>query len=602
MKRFLPVVAIGFAAFFAFGAVLAQGITAATLARGHVGHLDQISAVLAAFVLVAALTAVLVATTVFRITFAQRTGELALLRLLGAGRGRVAVRMIGEGVVTGLLASGAGVLAAFAVGSAAPLAGLPAPEFPWAGAVAVAFGGAGITALAVVSPAVAASGVAPLQALRESSVQDDGVRRVRLVAGALALLGAVVLLVSTLMSGLGDDARPAGVTESLLTRTVLSAALFFCAFACFGSVLMPGLLRVAGLLTRRFGAVGRLAVSGVGGAPRRAAAVTMSVALGVSVVIGSLAGAASMRANGETEMASSYPTDLELTGSFPSGYEETLRAAGLRHVLGYRRLDVGFTSATDHIVAGSTDVTLPDLPTADRLDVATGSLHGVVLGGALARTLHVSAGEHLRLEARGRSVEVTVGGTLHGSVPLGSAVLGSDVLDALGAPAELDGFLADGSERAVPAGNDIQVESLAQSREKKESWLGSLSVLAVVLLALTLVIAVVGIGATTSLSVLERVRESALLRAIGLSRRRLRTMITLESAVYGLLGSVLGLVIGLVHAWLAVLALGEDWPLRVPVLPLAAVVVALVVLSAAAGLVPARRAARVSPAAGRTDG
>ena len=66
------------------------------------------------------------------------------------------------------------------------------------------------------------------------------------------------------------------------------------------------------------------------------------------------------------------------------------------------------------------------------------------------------------------------------------------------------------------------------------------------LLALAVVIAVIGIVNTLGLSVLERTREIGLLRAVGLSRRRLRLMITLESVAIALLGAVLGMVLGLV--------------------------------------------------------
>ena len=64
------------------------------------------------------------------------------------------------------------------------------------------------------------------------------------------------------------------------------------------------------------------------------------------------------------------------------------------------------------------------------------------------------------------------------------------------------------------------------------------------LLGLALVIAVLGIVNTLALSVIERTREVGLLRAIGLSRRQLRVMITLESVVISLLGAILGVVLG----------------------------------------------------------
>ena len=66
------------------------------------------------------------------------------------------------------------------------------------------------------------------------------------------------------------------------------------------------------------------------------------------------------------------------------------------------------------------------------------------------------------------------------------------------------------------------------------------------LLGLAVVIAVLGIVNTLALSVIERTREIGLLRAVGLSRRQLRTMLRLESVAIALLGAVLGVVLGLV--------------------------------------------------------
>ena len=65
------------------------------------------------------------------------------------------------------------------------------------------------------------------------------------------------------------------------------------------------------------------------------------------------------------------------------------------------------------------------------------------------------------------------------------------------------------------------------------------------LLALTIIIAVLGIINTMALSVFERTREIGLLRAVGLSRRQLRRMITLESVQTSVFGAVLGAVLGI---------------------------------------------------------
>ena len=74
-------------------------------------------------------------------------------------------------------------------------------------------------------------------------------------------------------------------------------------------------------------------------------------------------------------------------------------------------------------------------------------------------------------------------------------------------------------------------------------------------------------------------------------------LVTTEAGLYGVVGAVAGLVIGIPYAWLAIISLGVEWPLQVPVVAVAVVVVVLAALTAGAGLLPARRAARVSPVA-----
>ena len=114
------------------------------------------------------------------------------------------------------------------------------------------------------------------------------------------------------------------------------------------------------------------------------------------------------------------------------------------------------------------------------------------------------------------------------------------------------------------------------------------------LLALSVVIAVIGIVNTLSLSVLERTREIGLLRAVGLSRRRLRRMVTLESVTISLMGAVLGLVLGVLIGVLLQRSLREDLAeLSMPLGSLAVFLVVAVVFGVLAAIVPAARASRM---------
>jgi putative ABC transport system permease protein len=190
-------------------------------------------------------------------------------------------------------------------------------------------------------------------------------------------------------------------------------------------------------------------------------------------------------------------------------------------------------------------------------------------------------------------------------------------LSRLGAPATYSGLLADAAkpgEDGRTAGqkamqqlthgrSGLGVQVLADERDQFNLVLDGVLAVALGLVGLTVLIAVVGVGTTTALSVVERVRESGLLRAVGLSRGGLRAMLTAESSLYGVIGATIGLALGVPYAWLSIKALGVNAPLTLPVWQLAAVFAVLVAFTALAGVLPARRASRVSPVAAlATDG
>lgn len=584
MRKFLPVLSITIAAFFAYSTVLARDIAERSL-NVEPAQLVEVFALLGAFITVAMIVAALVSTSTFRIVFAQRMRELALLRAIGATRGRLARQLVAEGALTGLLASVTGVALAAGAGQLVPLTGLKAPGFPLVPALVVVAGAFVLTTLAVLAPAWSAAKVSPLEALRTSATQDTRSRIgwPRWAVGLLMAAGAVLLLVNVAIDGLASTRRPAGMTEDLLLKTTISGTLAFLALITLGPALISPVLKLAGIPLRR-STIGSLAVSGVGGAPRRAASVTAIVALGVSLIIATLTGANTLQGLGKAEMAGAYPADLELTG--PVNVRQ-LEDAGLTDVLPYHRTEIEIGPLTME----ATDLDMGKLRNIADFRFETGSVEDmgpgkILLSTYTAHRLQVSAGAQVTVNG----TPMTVAGTVFGGVPLASAVLDSSSVDG-----PLAGALANGDKALVPAG--VEYESLKDLRDAKVSWFSSLAAVALGLLFLTMLIAVVGVGSTTALSVVERTRESGLLRAIGLTRKELGRVVTAEAGLYGTIGALIGLAIGIPYAWLAIVSLGVDWPLQVPVVAVGVVVLALAALTAGAGLLPARRAARVSPVA-----
>ncbi|AGL18475.1 FtsX family ABC transporter permease [Actinoplanes sp. N902-109] len=597
-------------------------------ARAAASSVDDVFLVVGMFIVVAVFAAALVAASTFRIVFAQRLRQLALLRTIGAGRGALWRALAAEGALTGLVTGVVGVLLAIVAGFALPPilrasgVDVASPGLPVLPALGVVLLAVVVTVVAVLAPAFSAARVAPLEALRAAGA-TQGKRSIgwlRGILGALVTLAAIIPAAYVVLNLPGRDTKDYN-PEPMLLAVVASGALAFVALIVLGPLIVRPLLAAAGLPLRRFGPVGRLAVGGVGGAPRRAAAVSVVVALGVTLIAGVVVGGASARVLADRELAVVSPADFELSGQggaeVPADLLTRARAnTDLAHVTGYRRLPaVKVGSAGIELMA--TDLNLSTLPSLKNLDVADGSFTGlgpgkVVLSGFTADTSGVHAGDVTTLTSGGRKVRVTVAAVLPNDAPLQSSILADPAdLTSLGAPAKLSGILADAAATGEDGRNAGQkamnqlaqghaglgMQVLADQRDEFDDVLTAVLAIAIGLIGLTVLIAVVGVGTTVALSVVERVRESGLLRAVGLSRAGLRTMLTTESALYGVLGAVAGVLLGVPYAWLAIQALGVHAPLALPVWQLAVVFVALVLLTALAGVLPARRAAKVSPVA-----
>jgi putative ABC transport system permease protein len=118
-----------------------------------------------------------------------------------------------------------------------------------------------------------------------------------------------------------------------------------------------------------------------------------------------------------------------------------------------------------------------------------------------------------------------------------------------------------------------------------------------VLLAMALLIALFGIANTLALSVYERTREFGLLRAVGMTRRQVRSTVRWESVLIALLGTVLGTAIGIGFGWSLIRAVAHNGTginiLSIPFRQLGLIVIAGAVAAVAAAALPARRAARL---------
>jgi putative ABC transport system permease protein len=140
-----------------------------------------------------------------------------------------------------------------------------------------------------------------------------------------------------------------------------------------------------------------------------------------------------------------------------------------------------------------------------------------------------------------------------------------------------------------------QVQDTAEYKAAQTSQVDMMLNLIYALLGLAVFIALLGIANTLALSIFERTRELGLLRAVGMTRRQLRTTVRYESVIIALLGTTLGMGIGVVFGWSTVTAL-SDKGLGTFALPYSQLFVVAIIAAAAgvaAAVLPARRAVRL---------
>src|SRR5699024_7678482 len=145
-----------------------------------------------------------------------------------------------------------------------------------------------------------------------------------------------------------------------------------------------------------------------------------------------------------------------------------------------------------------------------------------------------------------------------------------------------------------------QVAGAAVERASFQQVVNTMLAVVVGLLAVSVVIALIGVANTLSLSVIERRRESAMLRALGLTRGQLRGMLAIEGAMIAGAGALIGVVAGLAYGWLGsaiLLTCMVEVPLVVPWQHVVLVAVVALGSGLLASVLPARSAVRTPPAA-----
>jgi putative ABC transport system permease protein len=572
------------------------------------GDTMALTAVLLVFATVAVLVAGLVIANTFAVLLAQRTRELALLRCVGATAGQVRRSVLGEAALTGLAASVLGVLAgiglaagvsaiADAADSPVPLSGLSVPVTAVVAGLAV---GTLTTLLAALAPARGATRVAPLAALRPA---DPVPLRSR--GGVLRLvLGLLLVVPGVLLMGVG-------VALSDVLVALPGGALSFLGVVLLAQRLVPPVVAAVGRLAGRLGGVpGRLASGNATRNPRRTAATATALLVGVTLTTAMVVGAASTRATAQAGLAAQYPTDVIVQGGEPVPSSLPRQLAAVDGV-------VAASSLTGATLIGpdgqETGVAGLDAATAAPVMRSTGDVPipeagEVVLPWWAQSSWGVADGDEVTFGSGDRTATPTA---LFGDVE--RPTFPAAELTRLAPEAAVDTVwlrLADDADQAdvIDDVTDVAgaampfafVTGLASERAAIDSVLDVLLLVVTGLLGVAVVIALIGVGNTLALSVVERRQENGLLRALGLTRGQLRGLLAWEATLVAGVAAVLGVVLGSAYGLIGVASvLGSygELVLSMPWLQVAAIVAVATVAGLLASVLPARRAARTSPVA-----
>lgn len=571
---------------------------------------------LMAFAYVALFVGTFIIYNTFSIVVAQRMKDLALLRAVGARRAQVLRSVVLESVAVGVVAAGIGLVAgiglSFALRALLGAVGLDIPS----GTLVVASGtvvtalvvGIGVSVLSAIVPAVRASRVRPIAALRDVAIDRSATSTARMVAGLV-------------LAGLGAVAFAAGVAAdgtSGLSTLGLGAATIIVGVITLGPVLVRPAMWVLGAPAAKVsGITGRYARENARRAPKRTAATASALMIGVALVGFVTILAASTKESVNAAVDRSFRADYVVdSGSWQQGFaptiEDELRAAPGVEAISPLRTAPAEVDGTGTSVL-SVDTTVID--TLYDLEVASGSLADVVgesvaVASDTAEELGLGLGDTVPVRfPDGVEVDLTVRALFDGMVPGddGSWVVGLDTFEAHVVDvydrqvyvAMHDDVPAAESRSAIEAAvadwPNATIDDQAEFKETVTQEIDQILNLIYGLLALAVVIALIGIANTLALSVHERTRELGLLRAIGMHRRQIRSAVRWESFLIAVLSAVLGAGLAVGGAWGMVTALDTEGvtELAIPLTQLSVIMLAAGFAGVMAATGPARRAARL---------
>lgn len=566
------------------------------------------------FAAIALLVSAFIIFNTFSILVTQRARELGLLRAIGASRAQVTASVLAEALAVGVAGSIGGLAGGFFAGKALlgllRATGFDVPPSPvtFTGGMVIAglLSGTLVTVVAAALPARRATKCSPLEGVRSPSGEEPGRLGPRSAGGGAVLVAGAVAL------GLG--AR--GAVPRPFVVLALGAAAVLAGVALLTPLLARPLGRLlGGPFSRLLGEPARLGRENASRYPRRTAATATALTIGIGLIGVVAIMGASMRASATRAVEQALKADLVVTADGSVGIP-TQVASRLRSVPGVQLVSPvkggqwGLDGRTMTLLAvdPQTVTAMYALDTGSAAALRQLDDKGVLVRDTVAARHDWEVGDQVPMTfARTGTKKLRLQGTFAAPSVRTDYVITVGTYEAnyaqqfdLQVSVQLtpDTPPATGRARTEKALADLpnvavmnRAEVLREQRDEVQRYLVALTAI----LALSVVIALLGIANTLSLAIHERTRELGLLRAVGMERSQLRSMVRFEAAVISGLGAILGMAVALVLGWaLAASLRGQGvTELVIPFRQLLGWMAVAVVAGLLAATLPARRAANL---------